>query len=82
MTSKISAVLERVRAFLDEQESQQVQKYAAMAAAASALATEPEKRKKLARMADYWGHQGDALAHAERIAKAIKKQRKQVKKGR
>ena len=75
MTPKTSELLARLLTRLTEQDSQRVQQYAAQASAAAAVAPNPKSQKILAKMADYWGHEGDALAHKERILKAKRKKR-------
>lgn len=76
MSPKTSALLARLLDRLTEQESQRVQQASAQAAAAAALVTDPKKRRALSKVADYLGHEGDALAHAERVLKAKRKRRK------
>ncbi len=76
----LSETLAKIAAFVSEQESQRIQQAAAQAAAAAAIAIDPKQRKALARMADYWTHEGDALAHQERLTKQAQKKKKKPKK--
>lgn len=80
MNARTSELLARLLTRLTEQDSQRVQQYAAQVSAAAAIAPNPKSQKMLAKMADYWGHEGDALSHKERILKAKRKKRKTASK--